>query len=117
MLKSFGFALKGLRNAWDLGRNVKIQFLCFLLMLGMSWALEISTLEFLLLLFISALVLCLEILNTSIEELCNFVKAETDPKIGRIKDLAAGAVLLASLFAATMGMIVFIPKIISFILN
>lgn len=117
MLKSILFALKGIRSAWDLGRNVKIQFLCFLLMLGMSWVLKINTLEFLLLIFISALVLCLEILNTAIEELCNFVKAETDPKIGRIKDLAAGAVLLASLFAATMGMIVFIPKIRSLLLN
>lgn len=44
-----------------------------------------------------------EAMNTAVEKLCDRVSREQDPAIGRVKDLAAGAVLLCAIFAALVG--------------
>ena len=54
-----------------------------------------------------------EALNTAIERLCDKIEPNKDDKIKIIKDIAAGAVLLSSIFSATVGAIIFIPHIIS----
>ena len=54
-----------------------------------------------------ALVLSLELANTALEELADIVSAAHDARIGRIKDLMAGAVLVASCGAALVGCLVF----------
>ena len=59
-----------------------------------------------------ALVIVLELLNTAIEVLVDLVCPEQNPKAGAIKDLAAAAVLVASLFAVTVGLFIFVPKFV-----
>jgi diacylglycerol kinase len=56
------------------------------------------------------LVLTTELLNTALEELCDMLKDTHDPHVAKIKDLAAGAVLCASLCALAIGLIIFLPK-------
>ena len=60
-----------------------------------------------------AIVLCLEMVNSAIEQLCNMVTKEFHPSIGKIKDISAGAVLLASILSFVIGCFIFLPKIIS----
>ena len=58
------------------------------------------------------IVIVSEILNTAIEKLTDMVSPEIHPKAKVVKDLAAGAVLMASIVAAVIGLIVFLPKIL-----
>ena len=52
-------------------------------------------------------VLALEVLNTAVEKLADKVSPEIDPLIKAAKDLSAGAVLIAAIFAAVIGVILF----------
>ena len=74
--------------------------------------LRISRLEWIAVVLVSALVFCLEIVNTSIEALSDAVCPEWKPQIGKVKDLAAAAVLVAAIVAVAVGLLVFIPRII-----
>ena len=53
----------------------------------------------------------LELVNSSIEALCDFVQPHDHPAMKRTKDLAAGAVLMASVFAVAAAIVLFYPKI------
>ena len=57
------------------------------------------------------LVMGVEGVNTAIEKLSDYVQPEHDPRIGRIKDISAGAVMIVSLLASIIGLIIYIPKI------
>ncbi len=63
--------------------------------------------EYILLLLTISSVLALEAVNTAIEELCDKVTLEKDERIRRVKDAAAGAVLVAACFAAVVGVVLF----------
>ncbi len=54
-----------------------------------------------------------KMLNTAIEKLTDMVSPEIHPKAKVVKDLAAGAVLMASIAAAVIGLIVFLPKVVN----
>ena len=58
------------------------------------------------------MVVASEIINSSIEELVNFISPERNQKAGLIKDLAAAAVLVTAVIAAVCGLIIFIPKLV-----
>ncbi len=59
-----------------------------------------------------ALVWLAEAFNTAIEDICDRICPDFDPAIGRIKDLAAGGVLVASLAAATIGLLTLGPPLL-----
>jgi hypothetical protein len=68
---------------------------------------RVSVAEWLFVFGAIGLVLTTELLNTALEELCNMLKDTHDPHVAKIKDLAAGAVLCASLCALAIGLIIF----------
>lgn len=74
-------------------------------------ALHISLNDWRWLVFAIALVWVTEAMNTAVEELCDRVSPEFDPSIGRVKDLAAGAVLAASLAAGVIGLLTLGPPL------
>jgi len=59
---------------------------------------------------VSMIVLMGEALNSALEKACDAITIEPHPSIRAAKDLAAGAVLLASCFALLVGCFIFIPK-------
>ncbi len=59
-----------------------------------------------------ALVLLAELANTVVERLCDLVQPRRDPAVGRLKDLAAGSVLLAAAFAAAVGGLELVPALL-----
>ena len=54
-------------------------------------------------------VLTAETFNTALEELCDKFQPTHDPHIGKIKDLAAAAVLVSSITALIVGLIIYVP--------
>lgn len=59
------------------------------------------------------MVLSAEIVNSSLERTADFIKAERDDRKRDIKDLGAAAVLVCAISAAIVGLIIFLPKIVS----
>lgn len=111
-LKSFGYAFKGWGASFKDGQNFKIQLLAGTCVIIAGFYFDVSRIEWTILLLTIALVLSLEMVNTAIEHLVNLVTRQQNPLAGKIKDIAAGAVLLASVIAATVGVVIFWPYII-----
>ena len=57
------------------------------------------------------LVMGIEGANTAIEKLADYVQPEYDEKIGLIKDISAGAVMIVSILASIVGLIIYVPKL------
>ncbi|MBM3186837.1 MAG: diacylglycerol kinase family protein [Bacteroidetes bacterium] len=109
LLKSFGFAFKGIFHLIKNERNFKIQVVVFILVLILSCLLGISKIELIIVLVCSMTVLAMEGINTSIERLCDEKDLNFNHKIKIIKDVAAGAVLISSIFSFVIGFIIFLP--------
>lgn len=106
-----GYALRGALLLIRTEASIKVQVFIAILVTAAGFYYEISNLEWILQIFAMALVLGVEGLNTAIEKLCDFVQPEFDKKIGFIKDISAGAVMLVSIAAAIVGLIIYLPKI------
>ena len=72
---------------------------------------EISKIEWCICLLLCGLIMALELVNTSVEAAVDLVTEERKPLAKIAKDTAAGAVLIAALFSAVIGCIIFVPKI------
>ena len=110
-LKSVGYALRG---AWILLRtesSIQIQAVIAVGVTLAGFYFEISPMEWTVLLLAIGLVMGVEGANTAIEKLSDYVQPKHDPRIGRVKDISAGAVMFASLLASAVGLIIYIPKI------
>ena len=107
-LQSFVFAWRGLRLAW-MGRNFRVQiaFALTTIMLGFLFGISVS--EWIVVLIMMAMVLSAEIFNSTIGNLVNFVSPEFHPLAGKIKDLAAGAVLVIAIISVFVGLLIFVP--------
>ena len=108
---SVSCAGKGIRYAFATEKNIRVQLFIFILVLLASILLQISRIEFLLILGISAVLFALELINTAIERLADKVSPEYNEHIGIVKDLMAGAVLVFSIFAFIIGLIIFIEPL------
>lgn len=111
LLNSFRFACNGIRYAIHTQQNFRIQLFFLAAAVSMGLFFHISELEWIALILTSSLVLILEIINTSIERLVDFMTSEYHPKAEQVKDTAAGAVLIASAMSVVIGLIIFIPYI------
>ncbi|MEO1013091.1 MAG: diacylglycerol kinase family protein [Bacteroidota bacterium] len=109
-IKSIGYALRGALLLIKTEASIKIQVFIAVLVTAAGFYFDISTTEWILQLFAIGLVLGIEGLNTAIEKLADYVQPEHDPKIGFIKDVSAGAVMLVSVLAAIIGLIIYAPK-------
>jgi diacylglycerol kinase len=106
-IKSFFYAFKGIRASLEEQRNLKVQSLVALITIGAGFYFEISSIEWCLVLMMIGIVIGLEMLNTAIEDLVDLVTTEWKPLAGKVKDMAAGAVLIASIIAVIVGLIIF----------
>lgn len=94
-------------------RNFQIEVLAFFINLFLILYLKLSTTDTVLILIVSFGVLSSEIFNTAIEKLCDIVQPEFDKRIGFIKDIAAGAVVIMTILSVVVGILVY-WKYISF---
>jgi len=110
-LRSFRFALNGVRIAWTEEYSFKVHVVVALAALTLAWFFDISTTQWMFVVSMIGLVLAAEAFNTALEELCDKFKADPDPHIAKIKDLSAAAVLIASCTALIVGIVIFVPYI------
>jgi diacylglycerol kinase len=108
------FALQGIKQFFSRDRNGKIQIVIGITAIILGFTLSISSSQWLLVLFCIGLVISLEMINSAIESFCDLVTTDFHPGIKIVKDVAAGAVLLASIFSLIIGLIIFIPALVQF---
>ena len=113
LLSSFKYAIEGIKKAYKAERNLKIHVLAMIIVILLGFILKIAVWEWVVCIVLFALVIGAELFNTSIEEVVNLLSPEIRIHAKYAKDIAAGAVLVNAFFAAGVGCIIFIPKIIS----
>ena len=110
-LKSVTYALKGALLLLKTEASIKIQFGIALIMIIAGFYYNISSTEWIIQILAIGLIISIESLNTAIEKIADFIHPEHNSKIGFIKDVAAGAVFIASISAMIIGFIIYFPKI------
>jgi diacylglycerol kinase (ATP) len=105
-LKSFTYASKGIKVALS-QRNMRVHILCAIIAIVTAYILSISLTEWCIILICIGIVLSLEIINTAIEALVDLVEPNQNPIAGKVKDLAAGAVLVFSIISTMIAIMIF----------
>jgi len=108
----FKAAGKGFLWFYQTQWNAKVHLLATITAIALGCFLGIAKFEWLVVLLVIGMVWAAELLNTSIEFLLNQLHPEWDAAIGKAKDIAAAAVLAASIIALVCGMIIFFPYIL-----
>ena len=101
------FALQGIRVAFREQPNIRIQSCIATLVVAAGFYFGIAAWEWCVVLLTIALVMGLEMINSAIENLVDLVTRDYHPLAGKVKDIAAGAVLIAAVLAVVIGVIVF----------
>ncbi|HEY4154754.1 MAG TPA: diacylglycerol kinase family protein, partial [Puia sp.] len=96
-------------------KNGRIQSVIGLCTLGLAAFFNITPVEWVAIIFCIGAVLSLEMLNSALEKLCDLVQPDFHPRIKIVKDVAAGAVLWASIISAVTGLIIFLPEIVKYL--
>lgn len=105
------FACRGIVFALRTQRNLRIHLVCAAVVLGGGFYFQFSPLEWVLLVLTVSLVIAGELINTSLEYLLNLLEARNHPVARAVKDIAAGAVLVAVLGSIVVAIILFGPRL------
>ncbi len=110
--QSIEFALTGIRTVFQDERNMRSHLLAGVITIFLGFIFQLNKWEWLWILLCIFLVVAMEIINTAFENVVDMVTDFHFHSIGKkIKDMAAGAVLITALFAVLVGCIIFLPKI------
>ena len=115
LYKSFGYAFEGIFAGIRGERNMKIHCFAAVCVVVAGVLFHISVTEWCICLVLFGLILSLELVNTAIEAVVDLVTEDKKPLAKLAKDTAAGAVLIAAGMAAMAGLLIFVPKLISFL--
>lgn len=105
--KSFEYAWNGITSAFSGQMNLKIFFGVAVAVIVLGFYFQVTTAEWIILILCIGSTISLELINTAIENLVDLVTTERKPLAGKIKDIAAGAVLVATLTSILVGSIIF----------
>jgi diacylglycerol kinase (ATP) len=108
---SFNYAFEGLIHVLRTQRNMRVHFLAAALVLVIALVVNVSKIELIALLISIVFVLVAEMVNTAIEGAIDVATSSFDPMAKLAKDIAAGAVLLATINAIAVGYLVFSGKV------
>ncbi len=108
ILKSFVYAFRGLKTVWREEYNFRLEAVAAVIVLSLAYFYQFSYVETIAVIIAVITVLGAEILNTTIEDLCNKVEPNPDSAIGKIKDVAAAFVLVAVIGAIFLVVMTFV---------
>ena len=111
LIQSFKFAFCGIKTILEEEQIFKVMLLVSALVIIVMFYLNLPLTQKVVLFTIIILVLMLELVNSTIEKLLDFICPQTNGKVKKIKDTLAGIVLLASIGAAIIGILIFLPYI------
>lgn len=106
---SFKYAFAGVVAALKQEPNLKFHFLAGVLVIILSFFLNISTTDWIIIIILIGLVISVELTNTAIEAVVDGFTQGRHPAAKLAKDISAGAVLVAAATAAIVGVLVFLP--------
>ncbi|RPD40137.1 diacylglycerol kinase family protein [Chitinophaga barathri] len=93
--------------------NGRMHAIATVLVIALAAWLRCTAIEWALLAIVTGMVWLAEMLNTAIEKIMDYVQPEIHPQVKWIKDVAAGAVLAATITAIAVGGFVFVPKLLA----
>jgi len=111
LIKSFKYALKGIRYTFRQEQNFRIQIFIALVVVILMFIFKISRNEAIILFLLILLVLILELINTTFEKMVDILEPRIHHYVQVMKDLMAAMVFLASIGAFIIGILIFWPYI------
>lgn len=99
--------MNGLCTVWREEVNFRIEFFVGMAVVALGFYFKLEIVEWVVIIGCITAVLSAEMVNTAIEDLCNKVEPNTDPAIGKVKDIMGGFVFTVALGAATVGALIF----------
>ncbi len=108
-IQSFGYAFKGIGTLIRTQPHATVHALATVMVIGTGFLIEVNRMEWVALAFAIGIVWISEAVNTAIEFLTDLVSPGHHPLAGKVKDIAAAAVLLAAVLAVVIAAIVFVP--------
>lgn len=110
-LASFRFAFSGIKHALLHEHNFRLHLVATLISVAAGFYFDINKTDWLILVFAIGFVLIAELFNSAIELIADFISPGKHETIGKIKDISAGAVLIAVLISVIAGTMVFWPYV------
>jgi diacylglycerol kinase len=107
LVGNFIVAWRGFIIAVKEERNMKIHLAAATVVIALGFNFNITSVEWLIILIMIGLVICTELINSSIENLTDLVTQQKNPLAGKVKDIAASAVLVMSILSIVVGLIIF----------
>jgi diacylglycerol kinase len=108
---SFACAFRGIAALLKSEVHARIHLGATVAVLGLGWWFVITPGEWIAVVLAIGLVWVAEALNTAIEYVADLAHPDEHPEVKKLKDLAAAAVLFASIAALVVGLIVFLPRL------
>jgi diacylglycerol kinase (ATP) len=108
LIRSFGYALQGIYVATREQLNIKIHFLAVILVTGAGLFFHVTAYEWCLIVICFGMVLTAELMNSAIENLVDLVSPGHHHLAGKVKDIAAGAVLVSAAATAVVSLFIFV---------
>lgn len=110
LIKSFGYAFSGIAYTTRTQLNFQIHLAAILVVSFAGWYFKLSISEWLWIILAIGLVLVTELVNTAIEILVDLVSPGFNEQAGKVKDVAAGAVVVAAIISVLIAVVIFFPK-------
>lgn len=110
-IESFRYAGNGIRLLLASQINARIHLVVALAVVIAGTLCRISSTEWLVIVLCISVVIGMEAMNTAVEWLTDLVSPEYHPLAGKVKDMAAGAVLISVIGAVAAGLVIFIPRL------
>lgn len=112
-LKSFHYAVEGVHYALKHDQNLVIHFIAACLVIILSLVLDVNPFEMGILGVTILLVICTEMINSAIEKMVDLITKEHRAEAKIAKDVSAGMVLLTTFGAVIIGILIFLPHILT----
>jgi len=110
-VRSFGYALSGIAACIKKDRHIRFHFIAVGIVSAAGIYLNLSLVEWCVILLCIAAVIAAEMFNSAIERLTDLISKEHNPLAGEIKDISAGAVLICCVISILVAAIILIGKL------
>jgi diacylglycerol kinase (ATP) len=112
-IKGCGYAFQGAIALLKSEPSIQVQAFIAVCVTILGFAFDITATEWMLQIFAIGMIMSLEGMNTAVEAIADFIHPDFNAQIGRIKDIAAGAVFITAIAATVIGLIIYVPYFIS----
>lgn len=116
LLKSFGYALNGIRFAIHEDQNIRIHIIAAIVVVGLSFFFSVNAFEMGILGVMILLVIITEMINTALEKTVDLITKEYREEAKIAKDVGAGMVLISAVGSLIVGILIFAPYVRNFLM-